>query len=111
MEEREAIQRLQRGDIGGLAVLVHRYQGRAVRAAYLVTHDLAVDEDIVQSALLKAYERIEQFDARRLFGPWFLTSVLNDAKKAAARRARLVPLARDNEDEVSPGTHALADER
>src|SRR5438105_7445241 len=92
MDDREAVARLQRGDIGGLEPLVHRYQVRAVRAAYLVTRDLALADDVMQAAFLKAYERIGQFDARRPFGPWFLKSVLNDAIKAAARRDRQVPL-------------------
>jgi RNA polymerase sigma-70 factor (ECF subfamily) len=111
MEEQEAIVRLQRGDIGGLALLVRQYQVRAVRAAYLVTHDLALAEDVVQAAFLKAYERIDQFDARRPFGPWFLTSVLNDAKKATARHARIVPFGGDDNGDVRPDQFALADDR
>jgi RNA polymerase sigma-70 factor (ECF subfamily) len=110
MEEQEAIERLQRGDIGGLALLVRQHQVRAVRTAYLVTCDLALAEDVVQAAFLKAYERIEQFDARRPFGPWFLASVLNDAKKAVVRRARLVPFDGADDEERS-GPHALADDR
>jgi RNA polymerase sigma-70 factor (ECF subfamily) len=111
MEEREAIGRLQRGDIGGLALLVRQHQVRAVRAAYLVTHDLALAEDVVQAAFLKAYERIEQFDARRPFGPWFLASVLNDAKKAAVRRARLIPFAGADDGDERAGTLVLTDDQ
>jgi RNA polymerase sigma-70 factor (ECF subfamily) len=92
MEEQEAIARLKRGDVGGLEALVRRYQVQAVRTAYLITRDRALAEDIVQAAFLRAYERIDQFDAGRPFGPWFLRSVANDAVKAAARRERLVPL-------------------
>ncbi len=92
MEEHEAIARLKRGDIGGLEALVRKYQVQAVRAAYLITRDRALAEDIVQAAFLRAYERIGQFDAGRPFGPWFLRSVVNDAVKAAARRERHVSL-------------------
>ena len=92
MEEAEAIARLKKGDIGGLEVLVHRYQVRAVRAAYLVVRDRALAEDIVQAAFVRAYERIDQFDAKRPFGPWFLRIVVNDAVKIARRRQRWVSL-------------------
>jgi RNA polymerase sigma-70 factor (ECF subfamily) len=92
MEERQAIARLQRGDIGGLELLVRRYQVRAVRAAYLIVRDRHLAEDTVQAAFIRAYERIHQFDPARPFGPWFLRSVVNDAIKAAGRRERLVPL-------------------
>ena len=70
MEERQAIERMRRGDIGGLELLVRQYQVRALRAAYLVTHDVALAEDVVQTAFVKAYERIKQFDPERPFGPW-----------------------------------------
>jgi RNA polymerase sigma-70 factor (ECF subfamily) len=104
MEERQAIARLQAGDIGGLEVLVRRYQARAVRAAYLIVRDRALAEDLAQAAFLRAYERIGQFDADRPFGPWFLRGVVNDAIKAAERGGRLVPL-----DDLAPGaSRALA---
>jgi RNA polymerase sigma-70 factor (ECF subfamily) len=111
MEEHDAIERLQRGDVGGLALLVRRYQVRAVRVAYLVTHDLALAEDVVQTAFVKAYERIEQFDLARPFGPWFLASVLNDARRAATRHARLVPLNVDDADDRVAGAGHMADDQ
>src|SRR3954447_23317865 len=90
MDEQTAIRRLQQGDIGGLEFLVRRYQTQAVGTAYLISRDPALAEDIVQGAFLRAYERIGQFDPTRSFGPWFLRSVVNDAVKATARRAREV---------------------
>ena len=92
MDERDAIARLQRGDIGGLETLVHLHHARAVRSAYLVTRDLEVAQDVAQAAFLNAYEHIHQFDPTRPFGPWFLKSVLREAVKAASRRARQVQL-------------------
>ena len=86
MEEREAIERLKRGDIGGLEALVKRHQVEAIRAAYLIVRDRALAEDIVQGAFLRAYERIGRFDADRPFGPWFMKVVANDALKAARKR-------------------------
>ncbi|HET7079305.1 MAG TPA: RNA polymerase sigma factor [Chloroflexia bacterium] len=91
IDEQEAVARLQRGDIGGLELLVRRYQEPALRAAVLVCRDAALAEDLVQAAFVRAYERIGQFDARRPFGPWFIRGVVNDALKAVTRR-RQVPL-------------------
>jgi RNA polymerase sigma-70 factor (ECF subfamily) len=92
VDEAAAIARLKQHDIGGLELLVQRYQVQAVRAAYLITRDRPLAEDIVQTAFLRAYERIHQFDARRPFGPWFLQSVIHDAVKASARRERQTSL-------------------
>lgn len=65
MQEREAVEQLLCGDINGLEFLVRRHQVRAVRAAYLITHDLPLAQDVVQAAFIKAYERMDQFDPRR----------------------------------------------
>jgi RNA polymerase sigma-70 factor, ECF subfamily len=110
MDEALAIARLKDGDIAGLAELVRAYQVRALRAAYLVTRDRGVAEDVVQVAFLRAYQRIEQFDATRPFGPWFLRSVVNAAVQAANQRARLVPLDADGDDERHDVGTTLADQ-
>lgn len=88
MQEHDAIALLKRGDIAGLDPLVRQHQYQAVRAATLVIRDRAAAEDIVQSAFLRAAGKIQQFDSRRPFGPWFLRIVLNDALKEAQRRER-----------------------
>jgi RNA polymerase sigma-70 factor (ECF subfamily) len=105
MDEKQAITHLKRGDIDALEVLVNLYQLKAVRAACLIVYDRSLAEDIVQSAFIRAYERIVQFDDQRLFGPWFLRSVVNDALKAANRQKKLVSLEADD----SESTLDLAD--
>lgn len=95
MDEREtaaAVGRMKQGDIGGLAVLVRRYQVRAVRAAYLITGDRALAEDVVQAAFVRLFQRIDQYDSSRPFAPYFLRSVANAAVQAAQRRQRNVSL-------------------
>ena len=96
MDERGAIDRLKRGDIGGLEALVRTHQARAVQAAYLILRDRSAAEDVAQNAFVRAYEGIGTFDASRPFGPWFMRVVVNDAVKAAARRERTVPLGSDD---------------
>jgi len=88
VEELTAIRRLQRGDISGLAILVRRYEVRAVRTAYLITHDRALAEDVVQTAFLRVFQRIDQYDEDRPFAPWFMRSVVNAAIQAARRQQR-----------------------
>lgn len=90
MDERQAIQRLKNGDIGGLEFLVACYQVRAVRTAYLITRDPGLAEDIVQDAFIKLFRSIRSFDATRPFEPWFLRSVTNASLKAMQKSARQV---------------------
>lgn len=106
MREEEAVARAKRGDMAGLEALVRAHQLRAVRTAYLIVGDRSLAEDIVQQAFLRAYQRIDQFDASRPFAPWFLRIVANDALKAVERGRRTVSL--DASDEAA-GVAALAD--
>jgi RNA polymerase sigma-70 factor (ECF subfamily) len=79
MDDMQAILRLKRGDIGGLEILVTRYQARAVRVAFLITQDEHQAEDVVQDAFLRLYSKIGQFDLARPFEPYLLRSVVNAA--------------------------------
>ncbi|MDQ6693697.1 MAG: sigma-70 family RNA polymerase sigma factor [Chloroflexota bacterium] len=99
MTEQQAIELLKHGDISGLELLVQNYYVLAVRSAYFVNLDRALAEDIVQAAFLRVYERIDQFDAARPFRPWFLRMVVNDAHMAVRKRARLVTLNSEPQDD------------
>ena len=104
MDDQIAISRLKQGDLNGLEILVNRYQAQAVHAAYLVLYDRALAEDVVQSAFVKAAERIHQFDEERPFPPWFFRVVVNDALKAAQKQRYTLPL-----DELDKPAVRLAD--
>lgn len=117
MTEQEAIAALQQGDINGLAVLVDRYQIRAIRAAFLITRDEATAQEVVQNAFLRVFERIDQFDTQRPFAPWFMRIVTNDAIKATRHNRRHIslntPAANGNSPlgELLPAAFAELDEQ
>jgi len=75
--DNEAVRRMKGGDIGGLEILVRRYQVRAVRAAFLVTQDEPLAEDVVQDAFIHLHQRIHHFDDRRPLEPYLMRSVIN----------------------------------
>jgi RNA polymerase sigma-70 factor (ECF subfamily) len=92
MDDSQAIRRLKSGDIGGLEVLVARYQRKAVQTAYLITHDEQLAEDVVQETFVRLYQRIRYFDEARPFAPYLLRSVANAALNACEKTARWVQL-------------------
>ncbi len=94
-----ALVRLRNGDIYGLSVIVEEYQVQATRIAFLITQDKALAEDVAQSAFLRVYERIHQFDMRRDFAPWFFRIIANAAVQTAQREQRQVSL--ENDDGIS----------
>lgn len=100
MDDAQAIARMKRGDIGGLAAIVERYQVKAVRTAYLIMQDRAAAEDVVQNCFLNAYRAIGGFDASRPFEAWFLRSVVNASVQAAKKTAQNVSLEGNDAFEV-----------
>jgi RNA polymerase sigma-70 factor, ECF subfamily len=89
VDDLQAIQRLKAGDIGGLETLVRRHQARAVRVAFLITHDESLAEDVVQDTFMRLYHRIHHFDPSRPFEPYLLRSVVNAALNVAQNARHL----------------------
>ena len=108
MDEHNAIRLLKQGDIKGLEWLVMQYQLKAIRTAYLITHDRPMAEEIVQDAFINAFTRIHSFDDRRPFAPWFMRSVVNAALKVMQRSAKRTVLF--PEEGTSSMEKILADE-
>lgn len=95
MNDREAIDRIKNGEIGGLEMLVKRHQVKAMRAAFFITHDKALAEDIVQDTFIRLYQRIRHFDENRPFKPYLMRSVVNAALNAMHRDGKSVSLDAD----------------
>lgn len=98
MDNLQAIRRLKNGDIGGLEILITCHQARAIQAAYLVTRDEPMAEDVVQEAFIRFYERVRYFDETRPFEPYFLRSVVNRALNAVEKEHAAIGL----DEEMEP---------
>lgn len=92
MDDQQAVQDMKNGQMAGLEVLVNRYQVPAVRAAFLITHDRALAEDVVQETYLRLYRKIRHFDDTLPFKPYLMRSVVNAALNAVRRDKKLVSL-------------------
>ncbi len=84
----QAIRRLKHGDMGGLECLIARYQQKALRTAFLVTHNEPMAEDVVQDAFVRFYERAGYFDESRPFEAYFMRSVVNTALNLVEREKK-----------------------
>ncbi|GAP22612.1 RNA polymerase sigma factor [Leptolinea tardivitalis] len=92
MNDQQAISRLKNGDIGGLEYLVSKYQEKALRTAYLITHNRQLSEDVVQETFVRMYQRIRSFDDQRPFEPYLMRSVVNTAINQAEKNLNFVNL-------------------
>ena len=93
-DEPDLVARARAGDRGAFGVLVERYAAAARRVARAVLGDPDDADDAAQDGMLSALVKLEQYDARRPFGPWLLRIVANAATDRRRRRSvrRVEPL-------------------
>ncbi|HQX52034.1 MAG TPA: sigma-70 family RNA polymerase sigma factor, partial [Planctomycetaceae bacterium] len=58
------------GDNDAFGELVQRYERRVLKVIRRFIPDLEMATDLVQESFLRAFERMDQFDPSRRFGPW-----------------------------------------
>ena len=87
-DDSQAIRCLKNGDIGGLEILVTRYQIKALRAAFLIVHNQQIAEEVVQETFLRVFKSIRRFDENRPFGPYLLRGVVNAALDVAQKESK-----------------------
>jgi RNA polymerase sigma-70 factor (ECF subfamily) len=81
----------RRGDQAAFGELVLRYEQRLMRVIDRFVQDASLAEDLAQETFLKVYDRLEQFDASRRFGPWLFRVGVNltlDYLRRKKRRGR-----------------------
>lgn len=79
---------VQQGDESAFGPLVERYQGRVYAIAYRYTGNREDALDIAQTALFRAYERIDAWKPTGPFGGWLMRLATNAAIDEARRLTR-----------------------
>ena len=97
------VARAREGDRAAFGELAKRHVRGAYAVAYAVCRDEAEAEDVVQDALVRALERIEQCRDTERFGAWLHQIVRRRAfdVRESARRRHAEPL--DTSQRASPG--------
>jgi RNA polymerase sigma-70 factor, ECF subfamily len=100
--------------IESVATNPERYQRQALK----YTHNAEDAQDVVQEALLHAWEKRDQFRGNAEYSTWFHSILYNTAlmklRRAKNRSAREVPLDLETEQELNVmaiGTAALEEQR
>lgn len=66
----DLVRRTRQGDTEAYSELVRRYQAGVFNVCYRLLGERAAAEDLTQDTFLRAYERLDHYDAARPFGPW-----------------------------------------
>ena len=83
----------RRGEQSAFGFLVQRYERRLLRVILRFVRDRDLADDLAQETFVRVYERLEQFDASRRFGPWLFRIGVNltlDYLRKRKRRGRWV---------------------
>jgi RNA polymerase sigma-70 factor (ECF subfamily) len=82
------VEMARRGDSEAFGDLVLRYERRLIRVIMRFVHDQELARDLAQETFLRVYERLDQFDPSRRFGPWLFRIGVNLTLDHLRRRKR-----------------------
>lgn len=68
--DRDLILRARRGETDAFGELVQRHQTAVFNVCYRLVGERREAEDMAQEAFIRAYTRLDSYDAERPFGPW-----------------------------------------
>ena len=82
------ISRARAGDSEAFRVIVERHSRSVFRLAFRMTGSEQDAEDVVQEAFLKAFRRLQSFEARANFSTWLYRITVNCALDLMRKRRR-----------------------
>jgi RNA polymerase sigma-70 factor (ECF subfamily) len=77
--EPDLVKRLQRGELAAFETVYRRFEGAAWTLALRLTGRADVAQEVLQDALLKAFERARQYRGGAPFAAWLRKLVVNEA--------------------------------
>lgn len=83
----ELVNEVKGGNRHAFSSLVRRHQKGLMRLSLRFMKDADAAEDIVQESFIKAYERLNSFEARSSFKSWLYQIAINTAKNKLRSRA------------------------
>jgi RNA polymerase sigma-70 factor (ECF subfamily) len=84
------VEEVRHGDHSAFEVLVKRYENRLMSVLLRFVRDRELARDLAQETFLRVYERLDQFDPARRFGPWLFRIGVNLALDYLRKRKRRV---------------------
>ena len=106
------VEDVRRGDHSAFEDLVKRYENRLIGVLLRFVRDRELARDLAQETFLRVYERLDQFDPSRRFGPWLFRIGVNLALDYLRKRRRRIWPALFSDSRVEKGPDpAVADPR
>ena len=84
----EMVENVRNGNADAFAVLVARHQDRVYNLAYRMTGNHTDAAEMAQDAFVKAYEKIDTYNAEYPFGNWVMGICANQSRNLFRSRTR-----------------------
>lgn len=97
------VDQARRGDSDAFGQLALRYERRVIKVIRRFMPDQEMAMDLAQDAFLKAFDRLDQFDPSRRFGPWLFRIAVNttyDCLRRIKRKGKWALFSEAGEDRV-----------
>jgi RNA polymerase sigma-70 factor (ECF subfamily) len=98
----DVLARARSGDQAAFRILVEGYSRDVFRLAFRITGNEQDAEDAVQETFLRAYRKLEGFEARANFGTWLYRVTANTSIDVLRRRKRTLDRTAPLPDEDGP---------
>jgi RNA polymerase sigma-70 factor, ECF subfamily len=106
------VDEVRHGDHSAFETLVRRYENRLMGVLLRFVRDRELARDLAQETFLRVYERLDQFDPSRRFGPWLFRIGVNLALDYMRKRKRRIWPSLFSESRIEKGPDpAVADPR
>ncbi len=97
------VEKVRQGDSDAFGMLAQRYERRVLKVIRRFMPDRDIAMDLAQDSFLKAFDRLDQFDPSRRFGPWLFRIAVNttyDHLRKIKRKGRWALFSEAGEDRV-----------
>lgn len=109
-EEAVLVDRARGGDLAAFSELVRRYERRVYRTARHIVQNDEDAEDVLQEAMLKAFEHLDSFQGNSKFYTWLVRIAVNESLMKLRKRKsdRTVSLDESIETDEEPIVREIA---
>jgi RNA polymerase sigma-70 factor (ECF subfamily) len=107
----DVLAKARSGDQGAFRVIVEEYSRDVFRLAFRITGNDEDAEDAVQETFLRAYRKLDGFEARANFGTWLYRVTANTSIDVLRRRKRTEGRTTPLEDDLPAAGIAPSQER
>lgn len=87
----ELVRKWKEGDEDAFSAMYERYRQTAMRTAWLLCHNLADSEDIVQETFVQCYFHIQELKDESRFRPWMLKCLVRTGWKLMKKQKKEMP--------------------